>query len=318
MVAISYLALLFISSATATLQSSVTLLYQNNLNWTDDANHISVLLLDSMSQTAASQACQSLHETLLPAQAVHDHSADFVNQLSFLAFQNNHPVGQQFWIQGGTISVDASGKVIHFNSAQSAHSALPVLCSQSSTGSTTGTSVATSSNKVTVSSASNSFTGFRNKKSFRFLGIPFANPVVRFQHSSLISKTHTDFDATNFGSQCWQTGTANFSEQCLFLNVFTPFLPSASIAKTTLKPVVVWIHGGAFTSGTGADPTFDGGDLVSRGDVVVVTINYRLSSIGFLALPNTTITGNYGIGDQVTALQWVQQNIAAFGGDKAS
>ena len=111
-------------------------------------------------------------------------------------------------------------------------------------------------------------------------------------------------------------GTANYSEQCLFLNIFTPFIPTASTKKQDLKPVLFWIHGGAFTSGTGADPTSDGGNMASRGDVVVVTINYRLSTLGFLALPNTTITGNFGIGDQIIALEWVQQNIRAFGGDK--
>jgi len=76
-----------------------------------------------------------------------------------------------------------------------------------------------------------------------------------------------------------------------------------------------WIHGGAFTSGTGADSTMDGGSLASRGDVVLVTINYRLSTLGFLSLNDGVITGNYGLADQIVALEWVQQNIAAFGGD---
>lgn len=76
-----------------------------------------------------------------------------------------------------------------------------------------------------------------------------------------------------------------------------------------------WIHGGAFVSGTGSDNTFDGGSLASRGDVVVVTINYRLSTLGFLALDDEVTKGNYGIADQITALDWVRANIKDFGGD---
>ncbi|KAK1815655.1 hypothetical protein LTR12_009932 [Friedmanniomyces endolithicus] len=83
-----------------------------------------------------------------------------------------------------------------------------------------------------------------------------------------------------------------------------------------LKPVLFWIHGGAYINGYGSDPTWDGGNLASRGDIVVVTINYRLGDFGFLVGPNGTgLNGNYGISDQVSALQWVKANIAAFGGD---
>lgn len=76
-----------------------------------------------------------------------------------------------------------------------------------------------------------------------------------------------------------------------------------------------WIHGGAFAGGTGSDNTFDGGSLASRGDVVVVTINYRLTTLGFLALDDGVTNGNYGLADQVTALDWVRANIKDFGGD---
>jgi carboxylesterase type B len=78
---------------------------------------------------------------------------------------------------------------------------------------------------------------------------------------------------------------------------------------------MLWIHGGAFTGGTGSDPTFDGGNLASRGDVVVVTVNYRLGTLGFLALDDGKTNGNYGLADQITALEWVRRNIQDFGGD---
>jgi carboxylesterase type B len=76
-----------------------------------------------------------------------------------------------------------------------------------------------------------------------------------------------------------------------------------------------WIHGGAFTSGTGNDPTFDGGSFASREDVVMVAINYRLTTLGFLALEDGVTKGNYGFADQVNALEWVRKNIQDFGGD---
>ena len=76
-----------------------------------------------------------------------------------------------------------------------------------------------------------------------------------------------------------------------------------------------WIHGGAFTSGTGNDPTMDGANIASRGDVVLVAINYRLGSLGFLALGDGVTKGNYGFADQINALDWVRRNIQDFGGD---
>lgn len=121
-------------------------------------------------------------------------------------------------------------------------------------------------------------------------------------------------DALTFGSDCAQGASPTGSEDCLFLNIWTPYLP-LDPTDDGLKPVMFWIHGGAFTSGTGADPTFDGGSLASRGDVVVVTINYRLATLGFLALPDGATNGNYGIADQVAALDWVRAHVAAFGGD---
>ena len=104
------------------------------------------------------------------------------------------------------------------------------------------------------------------------------------------------------------------SEDCLFLNVWTAAGPSDAL------PVMVWFHGGAFAVGSGALPIFDGAALARKG-AVVVTVNYRLGRLGFLAHPQLTreaayrASGNYGLLDQIAALAWVQRNIAAFGGD---
>jgi para-nitrobenzyl esterase len=104
------------------------------------------------------------------------------------------------------------------------------------------------------------------------------------------------------------------SEDCLYLNVWTPAPDRGK------RPVMFWIHGGGFTGGSGSSPVYNGGVLAGRGDVVVVTINYRLNVFGFLRLADVTggripSTGSEGMLDQLAALQWVRENIGAFGGD---
>jgi para-nitrobenzyl esterase len=104
------------------------------------------------------------------------------------------------------------------------------------------------------------------------------------------------------------------SEDCLYLNVWTPGLDDAH------RPVLFWIHGGGFTGGSGSSPVYKGSRLSSRGNVVVVTTNYRLGPLGFLNLNEITggkipATGNEGLLDQVAALEWVRSNITSFGGD---
>jgi para-nitrobenzyl esterase len=106
------------------------------------------------------------------------------------------------------------------------------------------------------------------------------------------------------------------SEDCLYLNVWTPGAPG----ENARLPIMVWIHGGGFVAGSGAEPRYDGARLAARG-IVVVTVNHRLNALGFLAHPELTAesdhhsSGAYGMLDLVAALNWVQRNIAAFGGD---
>ncbi len=120
--------------------------------------------------------------------------------------------------------------------------------------------------------------------------------------------------ATAFGPICPQPrgdGT-NQSEECLYLNLWTP---TGSDAKSL--PVMVFIHGGSFVSGAGSLPIYDGARLAVRGEVIVVTLNYRLGALGFLAGGSGAdrLAGNYGFRDQQLALQWVRKNIGGFGGD---
>ncbi|MBY8991945.1 MAG: carboxylesterase/lipase family protein [Candidatus Lokiarchaeota archaeon] len=152
-----------------------------------------------------------------------------------------------------------------------------------------------------------------------YKGIPFAEPPIgdlRFQPP--IAKAPWDgvLDATKYGPCSFQGATQleewfgklePESEDCLTLNIWTP------AADGDKRPVMFWIHGGAFIMGGGTHEFYDGLNLAKRGNVVVVTINYRLGALGFLYIPDKTI--NAGILDQALALNWVHNNIKKFGGD---
>lgn len=296
--------------------TSLTLIYQNNLNTTDDVNHIGAIVLDPMTASAGAAACAAIGEGLLTRASIESHSEDFVHSLAYLSFAGHQGYNQQYQIQDGAVTVGNDARRLNFARVQGMHSKLPVLCTQSSTGNTATTSNATASNQLTVSSGGNKYVGYRNQKSFRFNGIPYADPPARFEYSTLYSGTGETLQATEYGSNCVQIyRDGQGAEQCLFLNIQTPYLPKAG-SKKDLRPVLFSIHGGGFTGGDGG-PTSgqDTGNFASREDIVGVEINYRLSTLGFLAIPGTDIKGNFGIGDQITALEWVKKNIAQFGGD---
>jgi para-nitrobenzyl esterase len=160
-----------------------------------------------------------------------------------------------------------------------------------------------------------------------FLGIPYAAPPVgalRWRPPEPAPRWVGLRDASQFGSGCPQgpslVGAASLNEDCLYLNVFTP-AGGPRDERGQPYPVMVFIHGGGFKTGTGSD--YDPGRLVRRG-VVVVTLNYRLGLLGFTAHPTLTAespdhaSGNYGLLDQQAALGWVQHNIAQFGGDPSN
>jgi para-nitrobenzyl esterase len=157
-----------------------------------------------------------------------------------------------------------------------------------------------------------------------FLGIPYAAPPTganAWRPPQPLPPWRGVRPATKPGHDCAQTGslatgvpTTSLFEDCLFLNVYTP--PRAT---GRALPVMVWIHGGGFTGGAGR--IYDGAMLAARDHVIVVTINYRLSAFGFLALPSLDAqspdgsSGDYGLMDQQAAMRWVQGNAFAFGGD---
>lgn len=164
--------------------------------------------------------------------------------------------------------------------------------------------------QVTIPMGSQSVTGVRDFYTFRFLGIRFASQPQRYAFSSVFDGPRNQ-TALKYGSECVQPDGG--SEDCLFVNVFTTMLP-LDTTKAKLKPVMVWIHGGGFQTGSNADVNHEGSNLASRSDVVNVMLNYRLGNLGFLAA-GEDIKGNYGIQDLITGLEWVKKYVAYFGGD---
>ena len=169
-----------------------------------------------------------------------------------------------------------------------------------------------------------------------FKGIPYAAPPVgdlRWKEPQPPLRWDGIRDAGEFCASCIQILRYNhlpggpwteefmvqneISEDCLFLNIWTPAKKASDRLAT-----MVYIHGGAFTEGSGSIDVYDGEEMAKKG-IIVITINYRLGAFGFLAHPELTtespnhVSGNYGILDQVAALRWVRENISAFGGDPA-
>ncbi|XP_004616283.1 cholinesterase [Sorex araneus] len=164
-----------------------------------------------------------------------------------------------------------------------------------------------------------------------FLGIPYAQPPLgslRFKKPQYFPKWSDIWNATKYANSCYQNIDQSFpgfrgsemwnpntdlSEDCLYLNVWVP------MPKPKNASVMIWIYGGGFQTGTASLNVYDGKFLARVERVIVVSMNYRVGALGFLALPgNTEAPGNMGLFDQQLALQWVQQNIAAFGGNPRS
>jgi para-nitrobenzyl esterase len=177
--------------------------------------------------------------------------------------------------------------------------------------------------RVRVETTHGALSGEQRAAHQAFRGIPYAAPPTgerRFTPPAPAEPWSGVREALEFGGSAPQPQSIGVlpvgrqDEDCLYLNVFTPS------ADASRRPVLVFIHGGAFYLGSAAEATYDGGPLAERGDVVVVTINYRLGALGFLDLgahggADWGATPNAGLLDQIAALRWVRENIAAFGGN---
>ena len=172
--------------------------------------------------------------------------------------------------------------------------------------------------RMTAHTRSGRILGLRNGELLVFRGIPYGTDTAprRFQPALQETPWRGVRDALGYAASAPQNGEEGpGSEDCLFLNVWTPGLRDGA-----RRPILFYIHGGGYNNGSGSSPLYDGGNLCRRGDVVVVTVNHRLNAFGYLFLaelggPELAYSGNIGQLDLVQALQWVQQHAHEFGGD---
>lgn len=268
----------------------------------------------------AVKRCAALSEKLW-SPSTSQFAAGLNTSLSYVAYMEDNKGRNLYWVDSSSTSSSKCNAIDTHGRPTTARcdTVLPGLCTQSAPNSQAGEADISSKYQITVQSGHQNVTGFRDFHTFRFNGIRFAAQPERFEFSSLYEGTGS-VDATKYGPGCLQALEDRWpvvSEDCLFLNIWTPYLPAKTLNKGRhkLKAVMVWIYGGGFTAGTGTDPEKEGGNLASRGDVVVVTFNYRIGNLGFLPLNDGVHNGNYGISDMITALQWVNKHIEDFGGD---
>ncbi|KAH8880316.1 alpha/beta-hydrolase [Thozetella sp. PMI_491] len=303
------------------LGGGLTILSQNLLDAASNNGTAAILVQQPSPYYAAKTACMLLGE--LPWNPdTQPFNVSLRTSLGYQAYQGAVPADQLYWIakehdaDDDCRGINAAGTIFDLD----CRSEVPTLCTQSAP--TSNSSFANSSADWRVSHfvGQKQLTGYRDLHTWKFRGLRYAQPAARFTYSQLQSfEDPGEIDATTAGADCSQPiGEVKngSSEDCLFANVWTPYLPRmAGVTKSQLKPVMLYYYGGGFTSGSGKNPNTDGTNLASRGDVVVVSVNYRVGSIGFLTFNDGVHKGNYGISDMVTALEWVQKYISYFGGD---
>jgi acetyl esterase/lipase len=283
--------------------SDLSIVTHNDLYGNDTTRKATVIALRSQcSYLTAASRCAALGTTIWNPDGLQQD----LGFLRFLDHGKNIDNAGTFWVGGNSVSGCRAMNVDGSFKSTDCSTALPALCSNTVNG---------TASQVTVTTNNATITGIRQSKAFRFLGLNYAAIPERFAQSVYLPPA-PNTSALEYGPTCIQLNCKTCSEDCLSLNIWTPYLPNGKVAANKKKAVMVWIYGGSFTSGAASDTTFDGSALASRGDVVSVTINYRLGTLGFLSVENTTVTGNQGIRDQSTALDWIRTHIEHFGGDK--
>ncbi|KAG0698307.1 alpha beta-hydrolase [Suillus ampliporus] len=331
-------------SAGQFLNTDVVIVSNNDLD-PSNLNRASALVLKSLvTCEEAQQICGELQESLLPAPTTTGlTAANLTNALISERHGAALDSNQNIWIAGSggctmfTVGISLSSYDAYADTSPDLSSRYPALCSNSAPLTRSNVTSYDTSRQIEVSTPSAGILrGFRDKFSFRFLGIKFAESTAgagRFKPpTALRVSKDTVRNALEYGPRCAQPPDADnghivsTEEDCLQLNVYSPVVVGGQAADNAPKlPVMFFIHGGGLNTGdSGPFPcnmttsgyvgpsisnVYDGTNLVSYGGVVLVTINYRLNTLGWFNASNAALK------DTLLALQWVQDNIVAFGGD---
>ncbi|KAF9085267.1 hypothetical protein BGX29_002083 [Mortierella sp. GBA35] len=314
----------------------VNILLENDVD-TSTAKHSFLLLSKSRGYYDGMNACLSLGDggyIYIPGTA---------GANSLVSLLKNNAVAQaevsaysQFWVFNGVPGVLSNCLAINKNTGKTdwipCSTQLPTVCFNSVMRRVL--LFQDNGRQIKVNTPVGQVQGWRDQNAFRFLGIPYAEAPVgerRFAAPFAKAPFTTTHDATLYGHICpqtpkskgvipgllsWLENSATEDEDCLNLNVYTPSLKGQGQEPL---PVMFYLHGGGFANYSGSVILFEPGNMASRGGVVVVTINYRLGLLGWFedtkSWSRSTVPGNQAFRDQILALQWVQKNIAAFGGD---
>ncbi|KAI9370352.1 carboxylesterase type B [Aspergillus egyptiacus] len=319
-----------VGSATSPKSPAFTVLVDNTLEPTTVQSSPSYLLLrEDHTHEHAAAACNTLGEVLA---SVHD--VPFLQPLLSLHLgATDEERSRPIWLGENEGACIAYSLPKNHTSSVECTRPLRALCTNTAEYQT-GVSLPSNRRHVFVDTTQGRVKGFRDRLTARFQGIPYAKPPIGERRLKNPERLHRlpggdkegVYDATKFSALCPQDMTPNatpdlqnphypISEDCLYLNIYTPTLPESD--SPGLLPVVVWIHGGSNYYGGSSLPFYLGMNLASRGSVVVVSLNYRLGALGFLSDPSkpSDIGSNQALRDQLMGLEWVREHIQSFGGD---
>ncbi|KAJ5722108.1 carboxylesterase [Penicillium malachiteum] len=314
---LAFLAALDASLALAESSGETTIFYQNDGNWTNhDQNPSAIFFNFASDYETAKETCASHSETLLSC----PHFSELSEQFSYQKYLGNLGANQLLWSSCSSTKPTNQDGVL---SKAGKSAKYPFLCKNSAPLVKDVYTDFSGFPRASTTVNGTSFEGLRDHMAFRFIGIPFSRPPVkdlRFKYAE--NWEGSNVQATNYSNGCLQYGWFEGdgyglnpwgnSEDCLYLNVYTSTIPDSLSDDSKLKPVMFWFYGGGQTTGTASDSTFDGASIVSRGDVILVTANYRLNIFGYMGLNDSVIPGNYALTDKIAALDWVQKYIRGF------
>ncbi|KAK4233227.1 hypothetical protein C8A03DRAFT_39081 [Achaetomium macrosporum] len=298
----------------------LTILSRNDLDGAENDGSAAILVSQPSPFEDGRASCALLGEEPWSREKA-DFQTALSKSLGYQEFQKAAPKHQLYWISKAKScdatcrAVDAQGKVHRVDCEKE----LPMLCTQGAPVSTSTANNNSAHWQVQQIVGKKVLKGYRDYHVWKFRGIRYADKPERFTYSKVASFDESGaINAMEAGADCSQPigeVRSGSSEDCLFANVWTPYLPPSGDKKANLKPVMLYLYGGGFVSGSGKNPNTDGTNLASRGDLVVVSVNYRVGSLGFLNLNDGIHNGNYAASDMVTALNWIHKYIKYFGGD---